>query len=439
MSLASSKRWLFFILLVSFGIRFIGLNQIDGPVFDEVFYPNYGLMYLQGEDFYYAHPPLANYLYAFAIWLYSLLPFVGIESIQDIELSSLQPISYRWINALVGSLLCLVIYGISCQLTKNRFFALIASSLVVLDGSLIVDSRIALANTFLLFFGFSGLYFFLRFCLFNHSLRSLVFSGLLIAMAVSIKWSGLGFALLALLIVLFINKNAQTSTKHINLNNALLYTFIIIATYVVIFLPDIFLNSNYGFFEKHQQMLGFHQTMVTADEHPYCSKWYTWPIMMRPVGYFFESTAINQGGIVNSFKDIHLFPNPFIYLLSTLSIALMIIQTFLDLFKKDNKDHQKQLLQIFISLGYLANFLPWAFVERCLFLYHYQAASIFSFLAFAWYLSKLIDSKKLHYQAIFIMAISTMVVSFLYWLPIQMGFEIPDAEFYRRMWFRSWI
>tara|TARA_B100000029_G_scaffold516300_1_gene628534 strand:- start:1483 stop:2802 length:1320 start_codon:yes stop_codon:yes gene_type:complete len=439
MSLASSKRWLFFILLVSFGIRFTGLNQIDGPVFDEVFYPNYGLMYLQGEDFYYAHPPLANYLYAFAIWLYSLLPFVGIESIQDIELSSLQPISYRWINALVGSLLCLVIYGISCQLTKNRFFALIASSLVVLDGSLIVDSRIALANTFLLFFGFSGLYFFLRFCLFNHSLRSLVFSGLLIAMAVSIKWSGLGFALLALLIVLFINKNAQTSTKHINLNNALLYTFIIIATYVVIFLPDIFLNSNYGFFEKHQQMLGFHQTMVTADEHPYCSKWYTWPIMMRPVGYFFESTAINQGGIVNSFKDIHLFPNPFIYLLSTLSIALMIIQTFLDLFKKDNKDHQKQLLQIFISLGYLANFLPWAFVERCLFLYHYQAASIFSFLAFAWYLSKLIDSKKLHYQAIFIMAISTMVVSFLYWLPIQMGFEIPDAEFYRRMWFRSWI
>ena len=167
MSLASSKRWLFFILLVSFGIRFTGLNQIDGPVFDEVFYPNYGLMYLQGEDFYYAHPPLANYLYAFAIWLYSLLPFVGIESMQDIQLSNLQPISYRWINALLGSLLCLVVYGISCQLTKNKIFALIAASLVVLDGSLIVDSRIALANTFLLFFGFSGLYFFLQAFLFS--------------------------------------------------------------------------------------------------------------------------------------------------------------------------------------------------------------------------------------------------------------------------------
>lgn len=439
MSLASSKRWLFFILLVSFGIRFTGLNQIDGPVFDEVFYPNYGLMYLQGEDFYYAHPPLANYLYAFAIWLYSLLPFVGIESMQDIQLANLQPISYRWINALLGSLLCLVVYGISCQLTKNKIFALIAASLVVLDGSLIVDSRIALANTFLLFFGFSGLYFFLRFYLYNGGFHSLVFSGLLIAMAVSIKWSGLGFALLTLLIVLLIKNNPQTSTKHINLNNALLYTFTIISTYVAIFLPDIFLNSNYGFFEKHQQMLGFHQTMVTADEHPYCSKWYTWPFMIRPVGYFFESIPINQGDIVNSFKDIHLFPNPFIYLLSTLSIILMIFQTLLSLFKKGDEDHQKQLLQAFISLGYLANFLPWAFVERCLFLYHYQAASIFSFLAFAWYLSKLLGSKQLHYQAIFLMAVLTIVVSFLYWLPIQMGFEIPDTEFYRRMWFRSWI
>jgi dolichyl-phosphate-mannose--protein O-mannosyl transferase len=204
MSLASSKRWLFFILLFSFGIRFIGLNQIDGPVFDEVFYPKYGLMYLKGEDFYYAHPPLANYLYAFAIWVYSLLPWTGIESLQNIELSSLQPISYRWINALLGSLLCLVIYGISFQLTKKKLYALIATSLVVLDGSLIVDSRIALANTFLVFFGFSGLYFFLRFYIQNGSVHNLVFSGLLMGMTVSIKWSGLGFVLLALMIVILL-------------------------------------------------------------------------------------------------------------------------------------------------------------------------------------------------------------------------------------------
>ena len=83
MSLASSKRWLGGVLLISIGLRFIGLNQIDGPVFDEVFYPQYGLLYLQGEEFYYAHPPLANYMYAFSIWIYSLLPWINIESYQN--------------------------------------------------------------------------------------------------------------------------------------------------------------------------------------------------------------------------------------------------------------------------------------------------------------------------------------------------------------------
>ena len=39
-----------------------------------------------------------------------------------------------------------------------------------------------------------------------------IFSGLLIAMAVSIKWSGLGFALLTLLIVLFLRYRPERLT-----------------------------------------------------------------------------------------------------------------------------------------------------------------------------------------------------------------------------------
>ena len=207
MTLASSKRWLVGILLVSIGLRFTGLNQINGPVFDEVFYPQYGLLYLQGEEFFYAHPPLANYLYAFAIWAYSLLPWVNIESFQSIQLSSLEPISYRWINALLGSLLCLFIYGICSLLTRNRMFALLASILVAIEGSLIVDSRIALANSFLLTFGFSGLYFFLRFYTNKGGWNNLITSGVLMAMAVSIKWSGLGFLLAAVCFALLIINN----------------------------------------------------------------------------------------------------------------------------------------------------------------------------------------------------------------------------------------
>ena len=52
------------ILIGSFTLRFLHLGAIPGPVFDEVFYPVYGFNYLTGEEFYYVHPPLANYMYA---------------------------------------------------------------------------------------------------------------------------------------------------------------------------------------------------------------------------------------------------------------------------------------------------------------------------------------------------------------------------------------
>ena len=140
-----------------------------------------------------------------------ITPWINIESYQNIGLSSMEPISYRWINALLGSLLCLIIYGICFLLTRNRMFAILASILVAIDGSLIVDSRIALANSFLLTFGFSGLYFLLRFYTDKGGWNSLITSGVFMAMAVSVKWSGLGFLLAAVCFVLLTINNRTLS------------------------------------------------------------------------------------------------------------------------------------------------------------------------------------------------------------------------------------
>ena len=72
-------------------------------------------------------------------------------------------LSYRWLNALIGSLLIPVIYGISNLLYRNQYFAILAALFIAIDGSLIVDSRTALANMILLFFGFTSIYFLLKF------------------------------------------------------------------------------------------------------------------------------------------------------------------------------------------------------------------------------------------------------------------------------------
>ena len=259
------------------------------------------------------------------------------------------------------------------------------------------------------------------------------------AMAVSVKWSGLGFLLGAVCFALLTINKQEIGYKKLTLSNSIYYGLIILITYVAIFLPDTYLNPSYGFFEKHQQILSYHQTMVTGNEHPYCSKWYTWPSMFRPIGYFFEVTPINNGNTASYFKAIHLFPNPFIYWFSSLSIILMMIQFAINPLINSIQNQKELILKGFICFGYLTNFLPWAFVERCLFLYHYQTASIFSFLALAWYLSQLLNSDKLQYRSIFVLTAIVILVSFLYWLPLQMGFLMPDYEFYRRMWFNNWI
>ncbi len=72
-SMKLSSKYFWYITLItflSFSLRFEGLWTLDGPIFDEIFYPQYGLNYLQNVEFFYPHPPLANYLYSFSIWAY---------------------------------------------------------------------------------------------------------------------------------------------------------------------------------------------------------------------------------------------------------------------------------------------------------------------------------------------------------------------------------
>jgi len=435
--LGPSKHWLFFIFSASFFLRFFGIDQIDNAVFDEIFYPQYGLMYLQGKEFFYAHPPLANYLYSISIWVYSLLPGSNIESLQTIEFSALNPISYRWLNALLGSLLPLIIYKISFLLSRNLLFALLCACLIAIEGSLIVDSRIALANIFLLTFGFAALYFLLRFYLLENRTSNLIMASVFMGMVISVKWSGLGFLLVAFFIMAIMETKEQ---KNPEIRHFIYVLFFTILTYTLLFVPDLYLNENYGLFEKHRQILSYHQTMVAENEHPYCSKWFTWPLMMRPVGYYFDSTMIDQGGIAASyFTTIHLLPNPFIYWFSTLAITVMIVGQTINIVLKKTGNQKKQILSAVVGFGYLANLLPWAFIDRCLFLYHYQPASIFGFIALAWYLSKSLDSNKPVYRLLAISLMVVIVLSFLYWLPFHMGFSIPEYEFSRRMWFEGWI
>ena len=462
------------ILIGSFTLRFLHLGDIPGSTFDEVFYPRYGFDYLTGETFFYSHPPFGNYIYAAAIWIYSQLPWIDIASIDSLTFEQLPPLSYRWVNAVFGSLLCLLGYFVAYAIWKNKNFALMVCFFIALDGSLLVDSRFALINVFIVFFGLSALLCAVKSQSSDGNARLWLLScGIFLGLTASIKWNGLGYllVLLSFFVALYgmqkIDKHELRFTKHqssrlreqktnndvkerINVINSvpqweyLIYFLALpVLVYIVISIPDLRFNTEYGFFEKHQQMLGYHQIMVEENEHPYCSKWYSWPFMIRPIGYFFSSSdAIDAlGNKIMLFKDVHLFPNPFLYWFSAIAILTMLVQWLKLFWQWINQGivSHKFYLFMFILLGYFANLLPWALVSRCLFLYHYQPASVFAFLALAWYLTQLTRSESSKYKFLSWGILIIIVFSFLYWLPFQLGIDLESDAFSRRMWFQSWI
>ena len=447
------------VFLFGSALRFYNLGEIPGPVFDEVFYPFWGLSYLTGEQFFSVHPPLGNYLFTLSIYLFHLLPGTGELGT---SLDQLNPLSYRWLNAMVGSLLVLVAYFVALRIYNKTVFALLVALFFAIDGSMLVDSRFGLINIYLAFFGGISLLFFLKSIQDkDHKILNVIFCGVFLGLATSIKWNGLGYWLTIVMFSFlpYLWKATEGNTgippivaKNIteirqglarNIGFVLSISLIAVIGYLLIWLPDLAFHDDFDLVDKHSQIASYHLDRPEEKLHPYSSPWYTWPFMSRPVGYYFSSVDALTGEGINTtyFTDVHLFPNPVIYWLSALSILVLSfhwvysLQNFLL-----HRIYDKAFLPLsFILIGFFGNFLPWALVSRSTFLYHYQPASGFAFMALAFCLYNLRRKNRPQYRILYGSLLFIITAACLYWLPLQLGLEIEKESFYQRMWFGSWI
>jgi dolichyl-phosphate-mannose-protein mannosyltransferase len=182
------------VFLLSVSLRFWGLSRFNTLVFDEVYFAKFANDYLRHTPFFDTHPPLSKYLIAIGIWLGSHFP-IGKDTVNNLTGSQVSTFSYRWMNALTGSFIPLVVGAIAYQLSHRRTYAFIASLLTAVDGFFLVESRYALTNIYLVFFGLLGQWFLLR-ALDNQPGRRglwLALSGVCFGASASIKWNGLWF------------------------------------------------------------------------------------------------------------------------------------------------------------------------------------------------------------------------------------------------------
>jgi dolichyl-phosphate-mannose-protein mannosyltransferase len=465
------------IFFVSLALRFWGLERFNALVFDEVYYAKFANNYLTGTTFFNAHPPLSQYIIAIGIWIGSHLPF-GQDTVNSFAGSSRTTWSYRWINALTGSFIPLVVAALALQINRRRSFAFIAALFAAADGLFLVESRYALNNVYLVLFGLLG-QLFLLIALNQPKERrwaNLGLSGAFFGASACIKWNGLWFLLGVYLIwaaAWLIQKlepkaNNQESevrtTKsqtclpnltQLNIFHMIWYFAIIpVITYSLLWIPHLQMNPTPGFWQAQQDILLFHEKIGSGPNvHPYCSSWYSWILMWRPIAYFYQ-TAIDTTELVPTYPplpagvgkvvyDVHAMGNPFLWWLSTAAILLLLlllVQRFIEGSGRKPGVTPHTWIALYLVVNWVAQLLPWVRVTRCTFLYHYMGASVFSGLALAWLVDRWIQNRnKPHYRSAGVTVIVVILLAFVYWLPIYLGLPLSPADYHLRMWFSSWI
>ncbi len=415
------------IALVAFATRFWNLDGTADIVFDEVYYPKFAQNYLRGETLFDAHPPLAKYIIALGIQIFGYAP-----------------LGYRLMTALAGSLLPLITYEFIWQLSDRRSWAWLTGWFVAMDGLLLVESRFGLINIYILLFGMLS-----QLCMVLALKRSrqrwiwTIATGLMFGASVSVKWTGLPYivGIVALAVYAWSRYRQSLNVAQIVIGLIILP----IAFYFVQWIPHLMINPERDIWELHRQILGFHQNLgvgKTEPIHPYCSPWWSWVLLIRPVAYFFEMRP-------NSMVEfVHAMGNPFLYWLSAIALLVCLTFVIVSKFRFPPKSltniHPRERSPLFwfalyVIVSFLAHWLPWSLSKRCIFLYHYMPASVFAFAALALLVSIMWRSPLPNIRAIGSTIFGLVAIAFIFWLPIYIGLPISSGYLPVLMWLRSWI
>ena len=184
----------------------------------------------------------------------------------------------------------------------------------------------------------------------------------------------------------------------------------------------------------------FRANKTLTASHPYGSKWYTWPLMIRPIYYWNASTKLGQ---VPLESKIYLIGNPFIWWASTVAILYLILNILPARmtwsgghsgFKKSGQEYLVHDTSYLILVGgYALNLLPFIGIPRVMFLYHYFPSYIFAILA----LALLIDRQKDKKQIFAIMFLISAAL-FIYFAPLSYGLAVSPSYFKGLIWLPTW-
>lgn len=430
------------VVVVAASLRFAGLAAPDRLYFDEVFYANDARSMLETgvEVERPAHPPLGKWLIAAGIAV------VGFE-----------PLGWRAASAVAGTLTVLVTYLAASRLFHRRWPAALAALLVAFDGLALTMSRIAMLDVFVGLFVITG--FWLVVVALDDQRgagRALALAGFSLGLGVATKWS----ALLALAAALVVVVGTQLARR--DGGGGPLVRRVGLTALCLVALPSaVYVLSYVGWFANYQasdagrdrcprggcevgmaerarvwweeqlELVDYHQRLPTT--HPYRSSPTTWPLMTRPVLYYFERCTAEQVaaaegcavGIGNRAKILGL-GNPVVWWTGLIAYPVVAWSALV------RRRRAALVLLVFL----LAQYLPWLLAGKNGYFFYATPLVPFIAMSVTHLAAQAASSSRLRWVPGAIATLALLAV--VYFLPIWSGVELPKPVLDSRMWLDSW-
>lgn len=412
------------LLILGLLTRIIFIWHPNEVVFDEVYFGKFPSYYFSGEYYFDIHPPLGKLLIAGFIKIFKFNLNFNFEKIGD-KYNDYSYILLRFLPNFFGGLIPLFLFLFLIELGLSKKAAFLAGWMVLFDNAYLTQSHYILIDSLLICFGLIGLYLFFKSKNNDYNLKFLFWSSVFLSFSFAIKWTGLGFYLLTILVLFkdILDKKIKNYKKFFYIFSVIIIIPILI--YFLIFYIHFSLlkthnpNNEYikymsqNFWNKNifNQFIELNTEMYNANKripefHPYASKPLFWPLMYKPI-YFWVSG--------DGESKIYLLGNPVVWWFSGLTILL----SFLFFNKKFNCYKQNVFY-----LGYFINYLPFFLIQRPMFLYHYLPSLLFSISIFCYLI---FNNQKINNKIYFSFLI-IVFVEFIFLAPFSYGFTLNNQS-----------
>ena len=344
-------------------------DYMNSTYFDEIYHAR--TAYENTEDIYpyeVSHPPLGKLIISIGIGLFGMTPF-----------------GWRFMGTLFGVLMLIPLYFLIKRMFGGKVVPLCGTAIFAFDFMHLTQTRIATIDTYAVFF-IILMYLFMYLWTSGGKARHLALSGLFFGLGAASKWTciyaGGGLAVIWLLNWIRLLRSGKRFGELLknSLFCVVFFVFIPAVIYYLSYIPygrasgmgkNMLFTKEYAriVLDNQKFMLSYHRGVHS--EHPYASRWYCWIFDIRPILYYLD---YRENNMLSTFGA---FLNPVLCWAGLGAMCLVGCRAV--------KKHDR--LAWFILIGYLAQLLPWVFIGRVTFEYHYFPSAVFLTLALCYVFS----------------------------------------------------